>query len=52
MRYGREKKASFMTVKEFAYAKGVSVQAIYQKAKRGGLLIKKIGTWTLVAEKD
>lgn len=35
-------------VKDYAKVKGVSVQAIYEKIKKGKIQSKKIGTYTLV----
>ena len=41
---------NFMPVRDLAKKKGLTVQAIYQAAKRGKYEIKKIGTYTLVKE--
>jgi hypothetical protein len=41
----------FMPVKDYAVKNDTTVQAVYQKLKRGNLLVKKIGTYTLVADK-
>lgn len=38
----------FMTVKEYAEHKYVSVQSVYQSIKRGSIEIKKIGSLILV----
>ncbi len=46
-----DQEKNFMPVKDLAIKKQVTVQAIYQKLKRGNLLVKKVGTYTLVAEK-
>ncbi len=35
-------------VKEYAKLKEMSVQAVYQRIKRGKLAYRKIGTYTLV----
>lgn len=43
-----EEKDSYMTIKEYSDKKRVSVQAVYQKIKRGGLEFKKIGSFYLV----
>ena len=40
----------FKPVKDFAEAKGLTVQAVYQAIKRGSLESKKIGSYTLVRE--
>lgn len=40
----------FLTVKQYAEQKKVSVQAVYGKIKRSTLAIKKIGNFTLVKE--
>lgn len=45
------KKSAYTPVKDFAKKKGVSVQSVYARIKRSTLLVKKIGTYTLVAEK-
>lgn len=37
-----------MPVKDYALEKGITVQAVYQRIKRGNLEIKKIGSYTLV----
>ena len=42
---------NFMPVKDYAVLKGSTVQAVYQKIRRGNLLVKKVGTYTLVADK-
>jgi len=38
----------YMPVKDYALIKGCTVQHIYNEIKRGNLLVKKIGTYTLV----
>ena len=38
----------YMTVSDYATKKGITVQAVYQKIRRGNLGFKKIGTYTLV----
>lgn len=40
----------FMTVKEYAMLKKVSVQSVYGKIKRSTLEVKRIGNFTLVRE--
>jgi hypothetical protein len=40
----------YMPVKDMAEKRGTTVQAIYQAAKRGKYLVKKIGTYTLVKQ--
>ena len=43
-----EKKPKFMTVKDFALLKHISVQAVYQGLKAGTYDGKKIGNYQLV----
>lgn len=38
----------YTPVQDYAKMKNVSVQAVYQKIKRGNLETKKIGSFTLV----
>lgn len=45
------KKPSFQPVKDYAILNNISVQAVYKRAKNGTLLIKKIGSYTLVSDK-
>ena len=42
---------NYMPVIDYAALKEVTVQAVYQKIKRGNLNVKKIGTYTLVKDK-
>lgn len=42
----------YMTVKQYADLKGVSVQAVYKSIKIGKLRTKKIGHLTLVKPKN
>lgn len=42
---------TFMPIKDYAIKNAITVQAVYQKLKRGNLNVKKIGTYTLVADK-
>lgn len=41
-------KETYKTVSEYAIAKGITVQAVYQAIKRGRLEFRKIGTFTFV----
>lgn len=45
------KKQNFQPVKDYAILNNISVQAVYKRAKKGTLIIKKIGTYTLVSDK-
>lgn len=38
----------YMPVKDYAEKHRITVQAVYQKIRRGNLEFKKIGTYTLV----
>lgn len=42
----------FKLVKDYAAEKKTSLQAVYQKAKRGNLEVKKIGNLILVRDKS
>jgi len=46
-----ETKKNFQPVKDYALLKGITVQAVYDKIKKEQVLVKKIGTYTLVCEK-
>ena len=45
-----EKKEVYIPVKDYATKKGISVQNVYQRLKRGKLKGKKIGSYQLVSE--
>lgn len=45
-----EQKELFIPVKDYAIKKGISVQNVYQRLKRGKLKGKKIGNYQLVSE--
>ena len=47
----RETRIVFMPVKDFAEKHNVTVQTVYNWVKDDKVLVKKIGTYTLVAEK-
>jgi excisionase family DNA binding protein len=40
----------FLSILEYAKKKGISVQAVYQKMKRGNLEFQKIGKTYLIKE--
>lgn len=40
-----------MPVKDFAIQNNITVQAVYERIKKGTILHKKIGTYTLVKSK-
>lgn len=42
---------NYQPVKDYAIKKGISVQAVYDKIKNEKILVKKIGTYTLVKDK-
>jgi len=44
-------KTNYQPVKDYALLKGITVQAVYDKINRGKILVKKIGTYTLVKDK-
>lgn len=46
-----ETKKSYQPVKDYAVLKGITVQAVYDKIKKEKVLVKKIGTYTLVCDK-
>lgn len=45
------KKDNFQPVKDYALLKGITVQAVYNRIKTNKVLVKKIGTYTLVKDK-
>jgi len=42
---------NFQPVKDYATRKGITVQAVYDKIKKQKILVKKIGSYTLVKDK-
>jgi predicted DNA-binding protein YlxM (UPF0122 family) len=42
---------NFQPVKDYAALKQITVQAVYDKIKKQKVLVKKIGTYTLVCDK-
>lgn len=40
--------SNYIPVSEYARLKDTTVQAVYQRIKRGNLQAKKVGTYTLV----
>lgn len=46
-----EKQPNYEPVKDYARLRDISVQAVYNRIKKEKILVKKIGTYTLVADK-
>lgn len=46
-----EVKPNFQPVKDYAEMRNITVQAVYERIKKETVLVKKIGTYTLVADK-
>lgn len=44
-------KPKYMPVKDYAELNKITVQAVYERIKRNAVLVKKIGTYTLVSAK-
>lgn len=44
-------KNNYQPVKDYAISKGITVQAVYDKIKKEKILVKKIGSYTLVKDK-
>lgn len=43
--------SKYQPVKDYAVKNNITVQAVYERIKKGKVLIKKIGTYTLVSDK-
>lgn len=41
----------YTPVKDYAILKGITVQAVYDKIKKNKILVRKIGSYTLVKDK-
>jgi len=46
-----ETKNNFEPVKDYAALRNITVQAVYDRIKKNKILVKKIGTYTLVCDK-
>jgi hypothetical protein len=46
-----EKQPNYEPVKDYAALRNITVQAVYERIKKQKILVKKIGTYTLVADK-
>lgn len=42
---------NFQPVKDYALKNEITVQAVYDRIKRGKVAVKKVGTYTLVKDK-
>lgn len=45
------KTENYQPVKDYAIKRGITVQAVYDKIKNDKILVKKIGSYTLVKDK-